>query len=367
MAKAKDGKKKICVIGQFPPPIHGLSKALDTLCRGLDDAFTIQKIDVKDNKKILFNLAQILFSNADTFYFTISQSKGGNFRDLLILRLILWKKKKCIIHLHGGYYRQLVENELSEKQKKDNYKVMEKVDGAIVLGRSLKPIFQGMVPPERVFVVPNCVDDEFLLTDKEIEEKADKMNEQGVKDVLYLSNFIEEKGYREVLKLALCEKVTRKKTGKSNFHFHFAGAFFEDEEREYFENFVAEHELQDLVTLRGVVSGEDKRQLLKDCQYFILPTRYPKEGQPISILEAMGAGMAVVTTDHAGIPDMVKEGENGVVCRVGEEKDIDGLYQRTLTLTPRLGEIARRNYKLATTDYTERAYLEKLKALFEGV
>lgn len=44
-------------------------------------------------------------------------------------------------------------------------------------------------------------------------------------------------------------------------------------------------------------------------------TRYPNEGQPISILEAMGNGMMIVTTDHAGIPDIVEDGVNGIIAQ----------------------------------------------------
>ncbi len=49
--------------------------------------------------------------------------------------------------------------------------------------------------------------------------------------------------------------------------------------------------------------------------YFALPTRYPNEGQPISILEAMGNGMFIITTDHAGIPDITVGTENGIVLK----------------------------------------------------
>ena len=41
-------KKKIGIIGQFPPPMHGLSKALDTLYNSyLQDEFNLIKIDTE--------------------------------------------------------------------------------------------------------------------------------------------------------------------------------------------------------------------------------------------------------------------------------------------------------------------------------
>ena len=58
-------------------------------------------------------------------------------------------------------------------QRKANYKAIKKLAGAIVLSKSLKKIFEGMIDDDKIFVVENCVDDQYLLTDQEIEEKLD--------------------------------------------------------------------------------------------------------------------------------------------------------------------------------------------------
>ena len=93
---------KISFLAQFPPPIHGLSKAVDTLYKSeLKDKYSFDKIDISDNKKFFKTILSILTSNAKLFYFTISQTKGGNIRDLLFLKLIQLRRKKCIVHLHG--------------------------------------------------------------------------------------------------------------------------------------------------------------------------------------------------------------------------------------------------------------------------
>ena len=307
-------KKKICFIAQFPPPMHGLSKAVETLYNSdLKTVFNFEKIDITDNKKFLKNLKLIKKSNADLFYFTISQTKGGNLRDLIILRLLRKQKKKVLIHLHGGYYRTLVDKDMSAWQRNANYKAISYVDGAIVLGPSLKWIFEGMLPDEKIFIVPNCVDDEYLMSDEEFEEKLNTIDKRKVKHILYLSNFIRSKGYPEVLELAKLEKERCDSGEERKFHFDFAGKFFEETEKNFFFDFIKDNKLGDYVTYHGVVSGEQKRKLLKNCDIFALLTRYPKEGQPISILEAMGNGMVILTTDHAGIPDIVSDKTTGLV------------------------------------------------------
>lgn len=118
--KQLESKKKVCFIAQFPPPMHGLSKAIETLynselnaAMNPDGEFEFEKVDIANNKNFLKNLQKIGKSKADLFYFTISQTKGGNLRDLVILKLLELQHKKCLIHLHGGYYRQLVDNDMA--------------------------------------------------------------------------------------------------------------------------------------------------------------------------------------------------------------------------------------------------------------
>lgn len=313
-------KNKVCFIAQFPPPMHGLSKAVETLYNSelnaavnQDGKFEFEKVDITNNKKILKNLMKIGKSKSDLFYFTISQTKGGNLRDLVIFKLLELQHKKCLIHLHGGYYRQLVDNDMAGWQRKANYRAIKKLSGAIVLSKSLKKIFEGMIDSDKIFVVENCVDDQYLLTDQEIKEKLKALENEKVLHVLWLSNFIRSKGYPFVLEMVKAEKERVDDGGEKRFHFDFAGKFFEESEKECFESYIKENRLEEYVTYHGIVGGEQKRELLRKCYLFALPTRYPNEGQPISILEAMGNGMFIITTDHAGIPDIVEDGVNGIV------------------------------------------------------
>ena len=359
-------KKKICFIAQFPPPMHGLSKAVETLynselnsAANPAGAVEFEKVDITNNKNFLKNLLKISKSKADLFYFTISQTKGGNLRDLVIFKLLELQNKKCLIHLHGGYYRQLVDNDMAGWQRKANYKAIKKLTGAIVLSKSLKKIFEGMIDDDKIFVVENCVDDQYLLTDKEIEEKLAALGNKKVLHVLWLSNFIRSKGYPFVLEMAKAEKERVDAGGEKRFHFDFAGKFFEDSEKEYFEGYVKDNELEDYVAYHGIVGGEKKKNLLKECYIFALPTRYPNEGQPISILEAMGNGMFIITTDHAGIPDIVEDGVNGIVMKNEEENS--ALVERLLEVNVnQLENIIKNNREYCTNRFSEKNYIQNM-------
>lgn len=347
-------KRKVILIGQFPPPIHGLSKALETLYQTkLNTTFVFDKINLTKNSRFLINIFKLLFSNADLYYLTISQSKVGNIRDLFLLLIVKAKKKKYVVHLHGGYYRKMVEEDLNWFQRRINYKFMNGATAAIVLGDSLKYHFQGMIPEKRIHVVPNCVDDAYLMGDRNFENKVKQVEGEKTKHILYLSNMISTKGYLEVLKLAKYD------TG-GHFYYDFAGKFYSKSDEANFKNYIIKNHMQDRVVYHGIVMGNDKMELLKAGYIFMLPTWYPKEGQPISILEAMGNGLAIVSTKHAGIPDIVENGVNGIL--LSRSYSFDELLVRMLSLNYR--KIAVANREKVLSEYTEQNYITQLLKIF---
>ena len=97
----------------------------------------------------------------------------------------------------------------------------------------------------------------------------------------------------------------------------------------------------------------------------MLLTRYPNEGQPISILEAMGNGMAIVTTNHAGIPDIVQL-ESGLVCSK-ENISIEMITTFLLKCYEDrkiLIKMCMYNHKVALQCYTQQQYIDNMKSIF---
>jgi glycosyltransferase involved in cell wall biosynthesis len=70
------------------------------------------------------------------------------------------------------------------------------------------------------------------------------------------------------------------------------------------------------VTLRGPVALDQLLPLYRDFDLFVLPTR-PGEGIPRVLMEAMAAGLPIVTTDVSGISSLISHGENGLLVPEG--------------------------------------------------
>jgi len=87
------------------------------------------------------------------------------------------------------------------------------------------------------------------------------------------------------------------------------------------------------VTFLGVLGHDDVCAEMKRCralvQHSLRATNGDCEGTPNAIMEAGASGLPVVSTRHAGIPDVVVEGATGFLV---DERDIEGMASHMLTL-----------------------------------
>lgn len=351
--------KKICFVAQFSPPINGLTEAVETLYNSkIIEEFAVDKINLTYNKRILQNIFKLIFNDSEIFYYTMAQSKFGNLRDMILMLIILLKKKKIIIHLRGGYYRQLYDNDMSRLQKKLNNYVLERISAAIVCGKNFKDIFKGLVRNEKVVVIENFADEKYLISEETYINKI--MRHRDEINVLYLSNFIESKGYKKVLELS------KLFNGNKKIKFHFAGAFYKEEDRQYFLQYIADNKLCNL-NYYGIVEGKLKLKLLMLSDIFILPTSYPLEGQPSSIIEAMGNGCYIMSTNHAGIPDLVASEVNGQLFDTDSIDDMQKHIMKIVDNRAFLRKISLNNRKKVMENYTEAKYISKMINIIKKV
>jgi colanic acid/amylovoran biosynthesis glycosyltransferase len=103
--------------------------------------------------------------------------------------------------------------------------------------------------------------------------------------------------------------------------------------RSKLEQLVRDWGLENRVSFAGFVLHEDLPDELYRAHIFCHPSRTlkngDKEGIPGTIVEAMATGLPVVTTRHAGIPEMVRDGEDGFVVA---ERDVNAIALALLTL-----------------------------------
>lgn len=332
--------KRLLLIGSKSGEIiTGLSVGFDLFIEGLEDRnidyIVVDKsLQFKDHKagtldfKGLFKTIHvyILFltnlAKVDLVYTTISSSTLGFIRDSFFIWISILFKKKIVLHLYGGGFG-LFYNANGVRSKNIIRKTINKAKKIIVEGELLKDQFSFIDDFEKkIKVVPNGLPYDIVIS--KITKKT--LTDGDTLQLLYLSNMIESKGYLDLFDAC----ISLHKQGV-NFQCHFAGEFFstivdgntlnKNQEKNDFLNKIDELGLKDKIVYHGVVKGEKKSELLTKSSVFILPTYYPWEGQPFSIIEAMSSGTPVISTNYRGIPEQLINGYNGffVVPKNSEE------------------------------------------------
>ena len=90
--------------------------------------------------------------------------------------------------------------------------------------------------------------------------------------------------------------------------------------RNQIESFISEHALDNHVKLCGVKNSRQVAELLRGADVFVLSSAY--EGMPICVLESLGTGLPVVSTDVGEVSRVVQPGKNGELV---EEQSTESL------------------------------------------
>lgn len=311
--------KKPCVlfIGPLPPPIDGQSKATSAGLEAIKE-YNLSTVVININRpgisrtlgaqlrrvlKLPPILVKVLLarSKADTVYLSLSESTLGNLKDLLIYCLLIGKLNKLTVQMLGGSGMNLILNK-GNALSKINQLFMRQMKGVIVEGERGRKIFSCAFSPHEISVVQNFADEYLFSLPCDIEGKF-KATEKI--QILYLSNMILEKGYSDLAAAFLDLPIDIREA----FTLKFVGGFPEATERDRFLELISEH--TSIEYLGNFIDGDEKKQLYLESHIFCLPTYYPYEGQPISILEAYATGCVVMTTLHGGIPDIFVDRKNG--------------------------------------------------------
>ena len=146
------------------------------------------------------------------------------------------------------------------------------------------------------------------------EERAAAGGDPEVFRVLFLANAIREKGlFDSVDGVVLANAKLRAQNSPLRIHLVITGSFYEVAERAEFDAQMASPDIHGAIEYAGFVTGAQKTELLRTSDCLCFPTYYHAEGFPLVILEAMAAGMNIVTTRWRAIPEQLPPEHPGFV------------------------------------------------------
>ena len=93
------------------------------------------------------------------------------------------------------------------------------------------------------------------------------------------------------------------------------GEVREGEDKKYFEEFKSTNP-QLPITITGQIPHKDLPAYYSLMDVFVHPSL--RDGMPNAVLEAMACGKPVIATPVGGVPDLIKDGKNGVLVKVND-------------------------------------------------
>lgn len=255
--------------------------------------------------KSWLNIFSLVFAKSPKVYVNIGQTYLSLVRDGLPFRILSFFKPsaKFVISLHGHVFTTWNGD---ERVCRSFISLLIRAGIITVLGEVQKEKLVSLGIDEKVVrIIPNSCE----LSAASGEKKHESLN------LLYLSNLIEEKGYKEYLQAL--KLLSSKINGKTKVNAILCGSLYEGDNYERTEII---GKIIDKINSTGNINvswikgayGDDKRKLFENADIFVFPSKYKVEAQPIVLIEAMASGCAIITTNVGEIPSTVSE-ENAFV------------------------------------------------------
>lgn len=295
--------KHVCMVGMFPPPLHGMSLINDYVRRHIAETdapyvinFSPRKLNrsfwVRSGKlfRVIGCFARfvllILTGRVSCVYFGLSGGNGQIY-DALFIGLARLFRKKLYLHHHSYQYLN---------RARWVARLLMAVAGRYAvhivacekMARDLKRLY------------PIVSEIQIISGIAALELWCDDVRQRNeIQSIGFLSNISIEKGILEFL--AVTERANQ---AKLPLRFLIAGPFQDDEVRLLLEERMAS---LDNLTYIGAVYGNDKQRFFDSIDLFLFPTKYVNESEGLVIHEAMSRGVAVIAYSRGCIEQIISE------------------------------------------------------------
>lgn len=156
---------------------------------------------------------------------------------------------------------------------------------------------------------------------------VNRTNVKRKKQILYAGTLIHRKGYDVLLKAF--GKIAKK---YPDWVVAFAGNPYLKEginELEEGKKIAKELDIENQVVWLGWINGDEKERVFNESSIYCLASE--GEGFPMGVLDAWSYGIPCVMTPVGGIPDIVRDGIEGLVFPVGDVNALANALERMIT------------------------------------
>ncbi len=273
-------------------------------------------------------------------------SHASFLRKSIVLLIARLAGSKTIFHLHGGGFRTFATQESGPLMRRWIRHTLESSSIVIALSEGWAGFVHGFAPRARVAVVPNSVP---LPA-----PPAPGREEPG--RILFLGRLEAAKGVFDLLDAAALLAGAHPRLRLA------LGGEGSDADVQALRRRAEQLGIGDRLELLGWVGPQRRDAELARASAFCLPSH--AEGLPMSMLEAMAAGKAVVATGVGGIPETVSDGDNGLLVPPRDAPALAAALARVLDDAALRARLAQRARATIEQHYSTEVVCGQLSALY---
>lgn len=298
---------------------------------------------------------KLIFQRPDVVH--LHFSKGASlYRKFVVQKIAHLFKVPVVVHSHsfgprieakrGRFTEPDFFSQASFLSRRIISQVLDGAEAILVLSERIRFCFQNITRNKNIWVLFNPVDcEKYTPEDRKREGRT----------MLFLGDFSEEKGIKTLIKA-----VTPVINELTEARFILCGG-----KREDIAEIVEDWGVESHVEIPGFVSGKKKVEVFKNADLFVLPSY--KEGLPVAVLEALSSGLPIITTPVGGIPDVIKEYQNGLFVDPGDHKALAEKITFLLKNEDVRKKIGENNRKKALDEFNTDVVIKDLRRIYTKV
>ena len=315
---------RILLVSALPPPPGGIATWTQTILdRGLPPTFELEVIDTRvyrqsqftpsrptppeiwRNLRILWRIRRALASGRfSLMHLNCGLTLSGVPRNLASALAAQRAGVPYVAHLHGTFHVPTGNTPTAQFYRRAWRRILSGAAQILALGQpSYRAILElGDFAPKTTPLLPNFVNAQSIPS--HISETAPDARPPDSLKIVYTAALIADKGVYTILELA--QQIP-------NAQFQLIGGSSDPASHARLLRRIAELDLTQRVQILGPIPNREVIQRLAENDLFLFPSQLRFEGFPISVAEAMAAGLPIVASPVGALPEMVDVPQGGAL------------------------------------------------------
>jgi len=281
----------------------------------------------------------IIHSHGTEYHYSYVASKSG-YPYLVSLQGIIYCLKEYLTGWNGYYLK---------KQSSVEIDVIKRTVNIISRAKFSDEYVQKINPHANLIKIDDIVDSIFIQDNRR----------KGDGAIFFAGNIVVSKGVEDLLNAF---RIINKEYPE--LRLRLAGAYDNNYIRELKACF-SDLDFEKKVCFTGQLSRTELLKEFLDCSMFVFPSHF--ETSPNVIMEAMTLGIPIISTNTGGIPDMIRDGVDGILVNIKRHEEIAESIKYIIENT-KFAEKIGENAKIAARErFNKKNVINKLLDVYEQI